>query len=134
MQKQQLDSSCKKYSNGFPIPILGLALVLLLTLASPTSSCTEQEMSSLLQFLDGLLPDGGLPVSWQNGTDCCTWEGITCSADRTVTDVVLASKGLEGRISTSLGNLTGLLRLNLSHSLSGGPTTGTGVVQQHHRA
>ncbi|KAB8085899.1 hypothetical protein EE612_008925 [Oryza sativa] len=126
MQKQQqLHSSCKKCSNRCFIDFLrfnlAFALLLLLSLASPTSSCTEQERSSLLQFLSSLSSDGGLAVSWWNAADCCKWEGVTCSADGTVTDVSLASKGLEGRISPSLGNLTGLLRLNLSHnSLSGG--------------
>ncbi|KAL5207127.1 hypothetical protein ABZP36_031562 [Zizania latifolia] len=125
MQKQQLHSSCKKYSNGIRIYFIGLklsfALLLLLSLVSPTSSCTEQEKSSLLQFLSDLSKDGGLTASWQDAKDCCTWEGVTCSADGTVTGVKLASKGLEGSISPSLGNLTGLLHLNLSHnSLSGG--------------
>uniref|UniRef100_A0ACD5Z6P1 Uncharacterized protein n=1 Tax=Avena sativa TaxID=4498 RepID=A0ACD5Z6P1_AVESA len=125
MQKQ-LHSSCKKFSNGgFPVPSLGCALVMLLVLlsiASPASSCTEQEKGSLLQFLGGLSRDGGLRASWErNGTDCCTWKGVTCGVDGAVTDISLALKGLEGRISPSLGNLAGLLRLNLSHnSLSGG--------------
>uniref|UniRef100_A0ACD5YN62 Uncharacterized protein n=1 Tax=Avena sativa TaxID=4498 RepID=A0ACD5YN62_AVESA len=108
--------------SGSPIPFVGLALVLLISLASPASSCTEQERSSLLQLLAGLSRDGGLAASWRNGTDCCMWEGITCSSpSRKVTDVSLASRGLEGSISPFLGNLTGLLRLNLSrNSLSGG--------------
>ncbi|KAK3156032.1 hypothetical protein QOZ80_2AG0101860 [Eleusine coracana subsp. coracana] len=99
----------------------GVALVLLLFLASPTRSCTEQESNSLLQFLAGLSQDGGLNMSWRNGTDCCTWKGISCSTDRTVTDVFLASRNLQGIISPFLGNLMDLLRLNLSYnSLSGG--------------
>ncbi|XP_062218229.1 tyrosine-sulfated glycopeptide receptor 1-like [Phragmites australis] len=120
--QQQLHSSCKKYSNGFPIPFLGLSLALLLfAFLQPTSSCTEQEKSCLLQFLAGLSQDGGLALSWQNGTHCCTWEGVACGANGTVTDVSLTSKGLEGHISASLGELTGLLRINLSHNmLSGG--------------
>jgi hypothetical protein len=123
-QQQQLRSSCKKCSNRFPVPFLGCALVvvLLFSMASPASSCTEQEKGSLLQFHAGLSQDGGLSASWkQNSTDCCVWEGVTCGADGTVTDVSVASKGLEGHVSPSLGNLAGLLRLNLSHnSLSGG--------------
>ncbi|XP_062218231.1 receptor-like protein 2 [Phragmites australis] len=113
---------CKKFSNGFPTPFLGLSLALLLfAFLQPTSSCTEQEKSCLLQFLAGLSQDGGLALSWQNGTHCCTWEGVACGADGTVTDVSLTSKGLEGHISASLGELTGLLRINLSHNmLSGG--------------
>uniref|UniRef100_A0A453NDD5 Uncharacterized protein n=1 Tax=Aegilops tauschii subsp. strangulata TaxID=200361 RepID=A0A453NDD5_AEGTS len=109
------------HRNGFPVPFFGLALVLLVCLDSPTSSCTDQEKSSLLQLLTGLSSDGGLTASWRIDTDCCTWEGITCNQDRIVTDVSLASRGLKGSISPFLGNLTGLLRLNLSqNSLSGG--------------
>lgn len=96
---------------------LSLALVLLLSL---NSACTEQEKTFLLHFLTGLSRDGDLSTSWQNGADCCTWEGITCNGNREVTEVSLASRGLEGHVSPSLGSLKGLLRLNLSiNSLSG---------------
>ncbi|CAN6200683.1 unnamed protein product [Urochloa humidicola] len=97
---------------------LGLAAVLLLlTFPSPTSSCTEQEQSSLLDFLAQLSPggDGGLNKSWMNGTDCCAWEGVTCRGDNTVMGASLASKGLTGSITSSLGNLR-LINLNLSHN------------------
>uniref|UniRef100_A0A453NDY3 Uncharacterized protein n=1 Tax=Aegilops tauschii subsp. strangulata TaxID=200361 RepID=A0A453NDY3_AEGTS len=109
-----------RYTKKSHMPSLGLALVLLVSLVSPTSSCTEQEKSSLLQLLAGLSQDGDLTTSWRHGTDCCTWEGITCNQDRKVTDVSLASRGLEGPISPFLGNLTGLLRLNLSRNLLSG--------------
>ncbi|CAO2044579.1 unnamed protein product [Urochloa humidicola] len=113
--------SYKKCSSRLLIPCFALVIVLLISLASPTSSCTELEKISLLQFLAGLSQDAGLAKSWQEGTDCCKWEGIACNRNRTVTNVSLASKGLEGRISPSLGNLTGLEHLNLSYnSLSGG--------------
>ncbi|TKW37961.1 hypothetical protein SEVIR_1G083500v4 [Setaria viridis] len=115
-----LHFSHMKYSNRFPTTFLSLALVLLLFLASPTSACTEQERNSLLQFLGGLSQGGNLTLTWKNGTDCCTWEGITCSPDRTVTDVFLSSRSLQGFISPFLGNLTGLLRLNLSYNLLSG--------------
>ncbi|KAF8685354.1 hypothetical protein HU200_043978 [Digitaria exilis] len=108
-----------KYSNRFPKTFF-VSLVLLLFLASPTSSCTEQESNSLFHFLVGLSQDNGLTKSWQNGTDCCTWEGIRCSSEQMVTDVFLASRSLQGSISPFLSNLTGLLRINLSYnSLSG---------------
>ncbi|BAF07845.1 tyrosine-sulfated glycopeptide receptor 1 [Oryza sativa Japonica Group] len=113
-------SSCKTQSNRFPIPVLGLALVLLLNFTSPTSSCTKQEKSTLLNFLTGFSQDGGLSMSWKDGMDCCEWEGINCSQDKTVTEVSLPSRSLEGHISPSLGNLTGLLRLNLSYNLLSG--------------
>ncbi|XP_037445864.1 tyrosine-sulfated glycopeptide receptor 1-like [Triticum dicoccoides] len=118
---QTLHFSDKTHSKVFHIPSLGLALVLLICLVSPGSSCSEQEKSSLLQFLAGLSQDGGLSATWRNGTDCCKWEGITCRQDGTVTAVLLRWKGLQGYISQSLGVLTGLQYLNLSHnSLSGG--------------
>jgi len=102
------------------MPPFGPTLVMLLSLASLAISCTEHESNSLLQFLTGLSQDSGLSKSWQNGTDCCTWEGISCSSDRTVTDIFLASKSLQGLVSPILGNLTGLLRLNLSCNLLSG--------------
>jgi Leucine-rich repeat (LRR) protein len=95
--------------------------VILVSLVSLDASCTEQERSSLLQFVSELSQDGGLSTSWGNASDCCKWEGIACNSDGTITDVFLASRSLQGHISPSLGNLTGLLRLNLSNNmLSGG--------------
>ncbi|KAL6623307.1 hypothetical protein ACP70R_033186 [Stipagrostis hirtigluma subsp. patula] len=105
-----------------PHGLLALSL-LLLSLVSPAASCTAQEETSLLQFLDELSPDSSnnLAASWRDGTSCCAWEGVTCNGNGTVTDLLLASRGLEGYISASLVNLTGMVRLNLSHnSLSGG--------------
>ncbi|KAK3151636.1 hypothetical protein QOZ80_3AG0248470 [Eleusine coracana subsp. coracana] len=110
-------SLCKNQGRGMAMPSFSLALVPLLSLSS---ACTEQEKTFLLHFLTGLSQDGGLAASWQNGTDCCTWEGITCNENRDVTEVYLASRGLEGHVSPSLGSLKGMLRLNLSiNSLSG---------------
>lgn len=118
MQPLNLSSSSSSRSTKSSVPFFGLVVAVLLYFASPTRSCTEQDRSSLIEFLGGLVPgrNGSLNVSWVNGTDCCKWEGILCSSDGTVTDVLLASKGLKGGISPSLGNLTGLLHLNLSHN------------------
>ncbi|PQQ12864.1 receptor-like protein 2 [Prunus yedoensis var. nudiflora] len=53
-------------------------------------------------------------------SDCCHWEGITCDKDGRVTHLLLPSKRLQGSVSHSLGNLTHLSHLNLSHNqLSG---------------
>ncbi|CAN6243089.1 unnamed protein product [Urochloa humidicola] len=119
---QPLRSSCNiRRSKTMRIPLLCVALVLLLFLAYPATSCKEEEKTSLLEFLDGLSQRSGLTTSWQNDTNCCLWEGIICNMDGAVMDISLASIGLEGHISPSLGNLTSLLRLNLSgNSLSGG--------------
>ncbi|KQJ93395.1 hypothetical protein BRADI_3g04280v3 [Brachypodium distachyon] len=118
---QPLHVPYSKHIEKIHMPYHGLALVLLVTLVHPTSSCTQQEKGSLLQFLAGLSQDGGLAMAWRSNTDCCTWEGITCNQDRRVTGISLASRGFEGSISPFLGNLTSLLRINLSrNSLSGG--------------
>jgi Leucine-rich repeat (LRR) protein len=120
---QPLHSSWNmRKTRSWPIRSLGLALLPLLSLLSPTSCvCTEQDKISLLKFVQGLSQDSGLSTSWRNGTNCCTWKGITCDADGAVTAISLASMGLEGRISPSLGNITSLLSLNLScNSLTGG--------------
>ncbi|XP_062224048.1 receptor-like protein 3 [Phragmites australis] len=113
-------SSCNSKISMLSMPQLGCALVMLLSLASLATSCTEQEKGSLLQFVAELCHDSGLTGSWENEEDCCKWEGITCNSNRTVTDVFLASRSLQGHISASLRNLTGLLRLNLSHNLLSG--------------
>uniref|UniRef100_A0A0E0CFT2 Leucine-rich repeat-containing N-terminal plant-type domain-containing protein n=1 Tax=Oryza meridionalis TaxID=40149 RepID=A0A0E0CFT2_9ORYZ len=114
-------SSCSNKTSKFCINFFGPALVLLLlTFISPVNSSTEQERHSLLQFLTGLSQDGGLAASWQNSTDCCTWEGIICGEDGAVTELLLALRGLQGCISSSLSELTSLSRLNLSYNLLSG--------------
>jgi Leucine-rich repeat (LRR) protein len=60
------------------------------------------------------------PLNWSS-IDCCQWEGIFCDHDRQVTHIWLPSKGLIGSISPSLGNLTQLSHLNLSHNSLLGP-------------
>ncbi|CAN6243097.1 unnamed protein product [Urochloa humidicola] len=99
---------------------IGLALgsLLLLSMASPAFSCNEQEKASL-QFLTGLSQDNGLTASWRNDTDCCEWDGITCSRDGAVVGVSLASRGLGGCISPSLGDLTNLKSLLSYNSFTG---------------
>lgn len=124
MQPLQYSYNNRK-SEMLHIPLLGVSLVLLLFLASPASSCKEEEKTSLFEFLNGLSQASGLTSSWQNDTNCCLWEGVICNGDRTIIDISLAAMGLEGHISPSLGNLNGLLKLNLSGNLlSGGlPST-----------
>ncbi|CAN6237167.1 unnamed protein product [Urochloa humidicola] len=117
---QSLHFSYKLCSRRLPIPFIGLALLVLISMATPTSSCTAQEKASLLQFLAGLSNDASLAKLWQGSTDCCNWEGITCNRNRTVIEISLASRGLEGHITPSLSNITGLQHLNLSYNLLSG--------------
>jgi hypothetical protein len=59
--------------------------------------------------------DRGLNKSWQNDTDCCKWNGISCSPDRMLTDVVLASRSLQIHLVSS-NLLSGSLTLELVSS------------------
>ncbi|CAN6552804.1 unnamed protein product [Malus baccata var. baccata] len=58
-------------------------------------------------------------LNWSSN-DCCRWEGITCDMAGRVTHLLLPSKRLKGVISPSLGNLTHLSHLNLSHNVLSG--------------
>ena len=116
---QQLHASSNRKPKTLQVSLLDGALVLLLFLASHVSSCKEEEKTSLLGFLDGLSHASALNTSWKNDTNCCLWEGVTCNTDG-AGYLSLASMGLEGHITPSLGNLTGLLRLNLSGNLLSG--------------
>ncbi|XP_028956495.2 receptor-like protein 2 [Malus domestica] len=82
-------------------------------------ACNQTERASLLSFASTL---SSRPLNWTS-VNCCHWKGITCNKDGLVTHLLLSSKGLKGDIfpsSSSLGNLTCLTHLNLSHnSLSG---------------
>ncbi|XP_062011189.1 receptor-like protein 2 [Rosa rugosa] len=79
-------------------------------------ACNQKERSSLL-FLALTLSSPQL--NWTSA-DCCNWEGITCNQGGWITHLQLPSKGLklkEGTsLSSSLGNLTHLTHLNLSHN------------------
>ncbi|XP_021821417.1 receptor-like protein 2 [Prunus avium] len=76
-------------------------------------ACNQTDRSSLLSFILSL---SSPPLNWTS-LDCCHWEGISCNHDGWVTDVDLPSKGLKGgNFPLSLGNLTHLRYLNLSHN------------------
>ncbi|KAI5332999.1 hypothetical protein L3X38_023128 [Prunus dulcis] len=76
-------------------------------------ACKQTERTSLLSFASAL---SSPPLNW-TAVDCCHWKGITCNQDGWVIHLLLPSKGLKGGISlTSLGNLTHLTHLNLSHN------------------
>ncbi|KAI4998445.1 hypothetical protein ZWY2020_053787 [Hordeum vulgare] len=86
--------------------------LLLLSLASRVSSCTEQEEHSLLQFLTGLSQDGGLAMSWRNSTDCCEWEGITYNN--------LSHNSFSGGLPSELMYSRSIIVLDVSFSMLSG--------------
>ncbi|KAL6275177.1 hypothetical protein ACE6H2_018778 [Prunus campanulata] len=76
-------------------------------------ACNQTDRRYLLSFILSLPSP---PLNWTS-LDCCHWEGITCNQDGWVTDMDLPSKGLKGgNFLSSLGNLTHLRYLNLSHN------------------
>ena len=57
--------------------------------------------------------------TWENGTNCCSWMGVTCdSKSGHVIELDLSCSGLEGNIhpNSTLFHLTHLQRLNLAHN------------------
>ncbi|KAH0986509.1 hypothetical protein GBA52_013686 [Prunus armeniaca] len=75
-------------------------------------ACKQTERSSLISFAS---TPSSPPLNWTS-IDCCRWKGITCNQDGWVTHLLLPFKGIKGGISPSLGNLTHLTHLNLSHN------------------
>ncbi|CAN6171114.1 unnamed protein product [Urochloa humidicola] len=80
-----------------------------------TASCLPDQASSLLQLKASFIGYDNLP-SWQAGTDCCHWEGVTCDmAVGRVISLDLAEFDLTShRLDPALFNLTSLRNLNLA--------------------
>ncbi|CAN6690076.1 unnamed protein product [Malus baccata var. baccata] len=79
------------------------------------AACSKMDQQSLFASFD----IASSSLNWSSN-DCCRWEGITCDMAGRVTHLLLASKRLKGVISPSLGNLTHLSHLNLSHNILSG--------------
>ncbi|GLT93891.1 hypothetical protein SLE2022_116610 [Rubroshorea leprosula] len=101
-----------------------LLLFILVAAATPTLSsaaaCHPDDEASLLGFKSGTNRDpSGLLNSWKPGTDCCTWDGITCFINRVSTIWLQANQpniSLSGTISPALSkvrNLDGIYLINL---------------------
>ncbi|KAL4298633.1 hypothetical protein AHAS_Ahas17G0020400 [Arachis hypogaea] len=101
-----------------------LCLHLFFTSFSSSSSlspplCHPDQNSALLQLKNSLKVDG-----WENGTDCCSWPGVTCeSTSGHVIGLDLSWRGLEGKINStsSLFHLTHLQKINLAQNGFYGP-------------
>ncbi|XP_068316145.1 tyrosine-sulfated glycopeptide receptor 1-like [Pyrus communis] len=79
------------------------------------AACSKIDQHSLLSSFD----IASSSLNWSSN-DCCRWEGIICNMAGRVTHLLLPSKRLKGVISPSLGNLTHLSHLNLSHNILSG--------------
>ncbi|XP_051220443.1 uncharacterized protein [Lolium perenne] len=96
-----------------------LPVVLLLLLPyvfQPVSARTD--VDTLLAFKASLSNQPGVLAAWNTTTDFCSWPGVSCSLKHKhkVTVLNLTSEGLVGTITPSIGNLTFLKILYLSHN------------------
>ncbi|XVF77048.1 hypothetical protein PTKIN_Ptkin14bG0008600 [Pterospermum kingtungense] len=100
---------------------------------SSSSSCSHDEASALIQFkssftIDRLssaeCDDSGIKsypktYSWKQGTDCCSWDGVTCdNITSRVIGLDLSCSWLHGTIPSngSLFRLPHVQKLNLAHN------------------
>ncbi|XP_074576076.1 receptor-like protein 54 [Curcuma longa] len=82
--------------------------------------CVSEDSSALLQLKDGF-SDASKLASWRPGSDCCSWEGVSCdSSTGRVVSLNLSSFSLSGKLDPALFNLTHLTSLNLAHNLFDG--------------
>ncbi|KAM0852908.1 hypothetical protein ACQ4PT_051445 [Festuca glaucescens] len=93
-------------------------------LATSSVHCLPDQAASLLQLKQSFNFDFSnttLP-SWQDGTDCCLWEGVGCEdSSGHVTALSLRGRGLCSQaINMALFNLTSLHHLDLSGNDFGG--------------
>ncbi|ESR61929.1 hypothetical protein CICLE_v10018217mg [Citrus x clementina] len=102
--------------------------LLLLHTQSYAKQCPQEQSLALLQFKQlfffnryyfGRCRAYPKTMSWKWGTDCCSWEGVTCDmATGNVISLDLSCSGLYGSIpsNTSLFNLVHLQKLNLANN------------------
>ncbi|XP_062172456.1 receptor-like protein 3 [Alnus glutinosa] len=95
-----------------------LFTLFLFCIFSTNHACTQIDRDSLSSLASNWLSSP--PLNWSS-INCCQWEGISCDHKRHVTHIWLPSKGIGGSISLSIGNLTQLSHLNLSHNSLSGP-------------
>ncbi|KAJ4821249.1 Leucine-rich receptor-like protein kinase family protein [Rhynchospora pubera] len=94
--------------------IFFLSLFSLISLSFSQRTQISSEKQTLLQIKD----DWGNPTalaSWSNSTSSnyCNWTGIACSADGSVTELVLSNEGIPGDVPSSICQLKSLSRLDL---------------------
>ncbi|XP_027330996.1 receptor-like protein 34 [Abrus precatorius] len=119
----------KSLMGWFLIILLHVSLHLLLfPLSSSHSSCNPNDSFALLQFKTSFTIDTTYYAddcqrvypktkTWKNGTDCCSWLGVTCHpTSGHVIGLDLTCSGLSGKIeaNSSLFRLSHLQSLNLA--------------------
>ncbi|XP_040933791.1 receptor-like protein 9DC1 [Gossypium hirsutum] len=109
----------------FFLSVVDCSLSLSSSSINPTPSCLPEDTSALLQFKNTMSIDDSAffsycypkTNSWNESTNCCSWEGVTCEkATGQVISLDLSCSKLVGSLSpnTNLVRLRGLKRLDLS--------------------
>ncbi|GKV52631.1 hypothetical protein SLEP1_g59204 [Rubroshorea leprosula] len=111
-----------------------LAFSFLSSSSSATQLCSDEQAIALLQFKNSISINKSTALSewcesyygiksktesWKEGTDCCSWDGITCeNVTGNVLDLNLSCSGLYGSFpsNSSLFLIKSLQSLNLSHN------------------
>ncbi|CAL9002852.1 unnamed protein product [Prunus brigantina] len=100
------------------------------TIPAVHSLCTKDQQLSLLHLKQSLTPYNHKPyprlystkvMYWDSRTDCCFWDGVTCSSGRVVGldfsgETINTGIGYRSPIPSAIGNLTSLRYLDLSNS------------------
>ncbi|KAJ1256501.1 hypothetical protein BS78_K011700 [Paspalum vaginatum] len=87
-------------------------LVVLIVCCSHVAVCSFDtnytDMQALLEFKKTISDPRQSLMSWNDSTNWCGWDGVRCGVKHPnrVTSLNLTSKGLVGRISPSIGNMT----------------------------
>lgn len=90
--------------------------------SSSGSFCNLLDQESLTSLSRNIFSNPtSSPLNWNVSIDCCYWEGISCDDYGSVIRLWLPSRGLEGTLSPSIGNLTRLIQLNISGNSISGP-------------
>ncbi|CAM8938785.1 unnamed protein product [Rhodiola kirilowii] len=95
------------------------------TLSAAAGACHADDHAALLSFKSAIKHDPTkILATWKSGTDCCTWNGITCGDTKRVTTLFLSAPSdqpgayLSGHISPAVSKLrflTGFYLIDLKN-------------------
>lgn len=89
-----------------------------INLVSVSGECQSDQQELLLGLKNSLNSSYEKLVKWNQSTDCCSWDCVTCNADGQVIGLDLSNKSISGAIdkSNSLFRLQHLQQLNLAYN------------------
>ena len=118
------------------IPILTLLPLVLLCYGVGNVHCStirenRVDLQALLDFKQGVRDPSGALSNWTLNSHFCRWNGVECTTTPPfrVNGLQLTGQSLSGQISSSLGHLSFLYFLDLSHNNFVGPLPLLGRLQ-----